>query len=121
MGWDLLQPSPNCISEMQPPESVPRTPVWPGSLLHAMNGEMNQREALSSLSYIWGPPPSSGGSGHLWVNAFAFQNHTQGGFLAAWSGLGKGLLKDLQNTCQGRDSSFHRHICPDHLRRASRT
>ena len=50
-------------SEMQPPVTVPGTPEWPRALLPAMNREMSQREAVSSLRYIWDSPPCSGAVG----------------------------------------------------------
>lgn len=46
-------------SEMQPPINVQGIPEWPASLLHLVDGEMNQSKAVSSLVCIQDSLPCS--------------------------------------------------------------
>lgn len=46
-------------SEIQPPVTVRGTPEWPASLLHLVDGKMNQSEAVSSLVCIQDSLPCS--------------------------------------------------------------
>ena len=86
-GGGLLHLYPIHIRDA-PPVTVPGTPEWPLALLPAMNREMSQREAVSSLRYIWDSPPCSGAvgtSGLMDLSSRITDTEVSGSLVYPWS------------------------------------
>lgn len=102
-------------SEMQPPINVQGIPEWPASLLHLVDGEMNQSKAVSSLVCIQDSLPCSRAVGTSALMNLSSRIVDTEGFWQHGASLKHDSKKTPQNTPQGHDSSSYMDSCSDPL------